>query len=172
MSTAPTKLKIRYYGEPVLRKRAGALKSVGEHERSILDQMLELMRLAGGVGLAAPQVGISRQMLVVDVGEGGVCLVNPRILKKSGSDVREEGCLSLPGVYILVKRAKKILVSTINENNERVSFWATDLLARAIQHEMDHLRGRLIVDYAGLLQKLKLRKQLSALKKNKDHELF
>lgn len=172
MSIVPTKLKIRYYGDAVLRKRAKPFKNVGDHDRSVLSEMTELMRLSGGIGLAAPQVGINKQMLVVDVGEGSVCLINPRILKKVGSEVKEEGCLSLPGVYVLVKRARKIFVSTLNENNEKISFWASDLLARAIQHEMDHLRGRLIIDYTGLAQKLKLRKQLNALKKNKDHELF
>lgn len=160
----PIKLKIRYYGDPVLSKRAKPLKTVTDEDRAVLDEMVEVMRLAGGVGLAAPQVGLSKQMLIVDVGEGVVCLINPRITKKFGSEVKEEGCLSIPGVYVGVRRAERIMVHALNEKNKKISFSATDLFSRAIQHETDHLRGRLITDYASVYQRLKLRKQLKALK--------
>ncbi len=160
MSTPQTPLKIRYYGDPVLRKRAKQVKSLTDKDREVLREMNELMRLYGGVGLAATQVGITKQFLLVDVGEGLLILVNPKITKKSGSDVREEGCLSLPGIYVKVKRANKITVEAFNEKNEKISLPACDILARALQHEMDHLNGRMIIDYANFVEKLRLKKKL------------
>ena len=129
-------------------------------------QMEEIMRLSGGIGLAAPQVGLNRQMIIVDVGQGLVVLANPRILKKWGSAVLEEGCLSLPGIYVRVKRAKKIRVCGFNEKNEKVVLMAEDIFARALQHEIDHLRAKLIFDHANFFEKLKLKKKLKALKLN------
>jgi peptide deformylase len=145
---------------------------VADQERLLLGEMAELMRLAGGVGLAAPQVGINKQLLLVDIGSGPVVLFNPRIIKRKGSSVMEEGCLSLPGIYVNVRRARHITVNGSNELNENVSISASDLLARALQHEMDHLRGKLIIDYAGIVQKLKLRKKLKDLKRRVKDELF
>ena len=170
MSILPTRLRIRTYGDPALRKRAKPVKVVGDQERTILSEMAELMRLSGGIGLAAPQVGLSKQMVVVDVGCGPVILINPRIVKKSGSQKLEEGCLSLPGVYVNVRRAKKIVVNGSNEQNEKVSLPASDLLARALQHEIDHLRGKLIIDYANLIQRIRLRKRLKNLQRTGSYE--
>lgn len=164
MSILPIKLKIRFYGDPSLRRTSKPVKEVTDKERGILSEMCELMRLSGGVGLAAPQVGINRQIIMVDVGEGLVTLVNPRIIKKSGSMTMEEGCLSLPGIYVRVKRAKKITVAGLNELNEEVAITASDIFARALQHEIDHLMGKLIIDYAGLMQKMSLRKKLKSIK--------
>ena len=127
-------------------------------------QMEEIMRFSGGIGLAAPQVGSNKQLIIVDVGEGPLVLANPRILKKWGSGVMEEGCLSLPGIYVKVRRAKKIKVSGLNEKNEKVVLTASDILARVLQHEIDHLRGRLIFDYANFFEKMRLKKKLRALK--------
>lgn len=172
MSIPQTKLKIKYYGDPSLRRRAQPLRAVTDKDRTTLEEMAELMRLFGGIGLAAPQVGISKQMLVVDVGHGVFSLINPRITKKSGAQKREEGCLSLPGVYVKVKRPQRVTITGINERNEKVYFSACDLLARALQHEIDHLRGRLIIDYTNLLQRIKLRKQLKTLQERCSHELF
>jgi len=146
-----------------LRRRSKPVSKVADAERSILEQMAELMRLSGGVGLAAPQVGINKQMVMVDVGNGLVTLINPRILKKTGFEVMEEGCLSLPGVYVKVRRPRKIVVSGYNEQNEKITLNACDLFARALQHEIDHLRGRLIIDYANLFAKMRLRKKLKSL---------
>ena len=160
MLTPQTKLRIRYYGDPSLRKRSQPVKEASDAERAILSEMADLMRISGGVGLAAPQVGINKQMLIVDVGDGLVTLINPRISKKSGSVAMEEGCLSIPGIFVRVKRARKIVVHGYNEQNEKVSITAKDLLARALQHEIDHLRGRLIIDYANFFQKIRLRKKL------------
>ncbi|HAJ56749.1 MAG TPA: peptide deformylase [Candidatus Omnitrophica bacterium] len=160
-----TKLKLRFYGDPVLRRRSAAVAEVTDKERDILNEMAEVMRISGGIGLAAPQVGINKQMVLVDVGQGPVILINPRIIKRSGSSSLEEGCLSLPGVYVKVKRAKTVQVSGLNEKNQKIKICAYDLLARALQHEIDHLRGRLIIDHAGFLQKIKLRKKLRSLDK-------
>lgn len=160
MSIAQIKLKLRFYGDPVLRRRARPVALVGEKELALLAGMEEMMRSSGGIGLAAPQVGVSKQVVLVDVGDGPVALFNPRIEKKSGADTMEEGCLSLPGVTVRVRRPKRVQVSAVNERNEKISLWASGLLARAIQHEMDHLRGRMIIDYANFLNKISLRKEL------------
>jgi len=125
--------------------------------------MQELMKLSGGVGLAAPQVGINRQMVLVDIGQGPVMLINPKIMKKSGTEVMEEGCLSLPGIYVSVKRAKSIVVNALNLDNEKTVIKASGLLARVMQHEIDHLRGKMIIDYAGVITKMKLKKRLKKL---------
>ena len=163
MSTLPIKLRIRTYGDPSLRRRAIPVKAVTDRERAVFKEMGELMRLQGGIGLAAPQVGLCKQMILIDIGSGEVMLVNPKIVKRSGSEAFEEGCLSLPGVYVKVKRAKKVTVTGINEENEKVTICAEELFARALQHEIDHLRGRLIIDYASLLRRISLRKKLKNL---------
>ena len=169
MSHAPTRLKIRYYGDPLLRRRARLIHGISDTDREVFQEMAEVMRCGGGIGLAAPQVGIDRQFLTIDIGQGLLVLVNPRIVKKSGSAVMEEGCLSLPGVYVKVKRAKKVTVDAFNEFFEKISISASDLLARALQHEIDHLRGRLILDYANVFEKFRLKKKLRAYMKRDGH---
>jgi len=155
-----TKLKIRVYGDPCLRKKSKPVKEVGPAERMLMAAMVETMHGHKGVGLAAPQVGINQRIMVVDIGEGPVTIINPRILKRKGRDVMEEGCLSLPGVLVEVKRAKEIRVKYIDEYNQTVERSCSDLLARVIQHETDHLNGKLIIDYPSLKERFKLRKQL------------
>lgn len=167
-----TKLKLRFYGDPVLRKPAKPVTEVTDKEREALAEMSDLMHLAGGVGLAAPQVGINKQMVLVDVGTGPFALINPRITKKSGREAKEEGCLSLPGVYVRVKRARRITVSGLNEQNEKVSISAYDLLARALQHEIDHLKGKLIIDYASFIQRIRLKRRLKTLQKELENGLL
>jgi peptide deformylase len=125
-----------------------------------LSKMARLMYEASGVGLAAPQVGIQEAMIVVDIGKGLYKLINPTILKKEGVQAMEEGCLSVPGVTVKVKRAKKILIRALDEDGREVSFDAQDFLACACQHEMDHLLGKLILDYAPLWKRLALKKKL------------
>jgi peptide deformylase len=164
MSMVQTKLKLRFYGDSSLRKRSRPLMKVTDEDRVILREMVDLMKISGGVGLAAPQVGINKQMLVADVGDGVVILINPRIRKKSGAEVFLEGCLSLPGISVKVKRAKKIVVTGLNEQNQKCSITASDLLACTLQHEIDHLRGRLIIDHVNFLARLELKKKLKELK--------
>jgi peptide deformylase len=139
---------------PILRKKVQEVKKVGAEERSILDDMAETMYLKSGVGLAAIQVGIQKSLIVADVGDGLMKFINPVIIKKEGSESQEEGCLSVPETCVNVKRAKKIVMEYLDEKGEPASISAQGLLARVLQHEVDHLTGRLIVDYMSPLKKL------------------
>ncbi len=160
-----TALEIRVYGDSVLRRKAALVKSVTADCRDTLSQMAITMYEGGGVGLAAPQVGISQQMIVVDIGTGLYKLVNPRIIKRQGTQVTQEGCLSVPGICINVKRARKIWLKAIDADGKFVDIQAEDLLACVFQHEIDHLKGKMIVDYAKLFDKVKIKKKLDALER-------
>ncbi|MFC1709744.1 peptide deformylase [Candidatus Omnitrophota bacterium] len=160
-----TELKIHIYGDKALRKKSKPVKSVGKEEKALIDKMVEIMYLNGGIGLAAPQVGINKQLIIIDIGKGLFKIFNPKIKKKQGSAVREEGCLSFPGVSVKVKRPKRIFVEGINELNKRIDFWADDLFSVALQHEIDHLKGKLIVDYANFVKKIAIRKKFKKLRK-------
>jgi peptide deformylase len=118
-----------------------------------------------GIGLAGPQVGINEQLIVVDIGTGLYKLVNPRITKKQGRQSLSEGCLSIPGICIKVKRANKILVRALDEEGVKQDIEAEGLLACVLQHEIDHLKGRIIIDYASIIEKFKIKKTLKELKK-------
>ena len=168
----PIKLKLRFYGESVLRRKARCVTTVTDKERAISSEMAEIMHLAGGIGLAAPQVGINKQIIVIDIGEGPCVFINPKITKRLGCEVKEEGCLSLPGVFVRVRRAKKITVCFLNEHNEEVSVVVDNLLARVVQHEMDHLKGKLLIDYVGFFKKLKLKKMIKKYLKQKKNEIL
>ncbi|MCX5678187.1 MAG: peptide deformylase [Candidatus Omnitrophica bacterium] len=154
-------LKIRKFPESILRKKAAKVGKVTEDERSILSEMADVMYLSQGVGLAAVQVGIDKQLAVIDIGEGLIKLVNPVIVKKDGIEAQEEGCLSCPGLTVKIKRAKKVVVNFLNENGDFIELKAEGLLARAVQHELDHLLGKLIIDYLSPVKKLLARKKLS-----------
>ncbi len=160
-----TRLEIRLLGESVLRKKSRPVKKITPAYSDILSRMAQLMYANSGVGLAAPQVGINEAMIVVDIGSGLYKLINPRIVKKEGQQIIEEGCLSIPGVCIKVKRAKKVLLQAQDESANAVKIEAEDLLACVFQHEIDHLKGKLIVDYASLLEKLKIKRKLAQIKK-------
>jgi len=167
-----TSLRIRLYGDPVLRKKAVKVKEVTDSHREILKKMAQLMYEASGIGLAAPQVGISESMIAVDCGSGLYKLINPKAVKKEGRQVLQEGCLSVPGVCIKVKRARKVLVKAQDEYGNHVEIEAEDLLACVLQHEIEHLKGKLIVDYASFFEKLKMADKLKELKKrSKDERL-
>lgn len=157
--------RIYIYGEPILRKETQPVERVGQEERRIFDDMLKLMRQANGIGLAANQAGIDKQMCVVCIEDKVFKLANPKIIKKKGSEIYEEGCLSLPGVTVRVKRARWITCRALNENNEQIEFEAVELLARAMQHELDHLTGKLIIDYAGPWEKIAIKEKIKALKR-------
>lgn len=147
-------LKIVKFPGDILKRRALKVASVGDEERRILAEMTKTMYLNGGVGLAAVQVGIDKQMAVVDIGKGLIKMVNPVIVKSEGSETAEEGCLSVPDTSVKVKRSKKITVQYLNEFGEISQFTAEGLLARAIQHEIDHLSGKLIIDYLNPLKRI------------------
>ena len=147
-------LEIVKFPKNILRKCVSKVDSIGDEEKNILADMAKTMYLNGGVGLAANQVGIDKQLAVIDVGKGLIKMANPVIVKKDGVEVNEEGCLSVPNAAIKVKRAKKVVVSFLDEKGQTAQIEADGLLARAIQHELDHLSGKLIIDYLSPLKKL------------------
>jgi peptide deformylase len=142
------RLKIRLYGDACLRGKCEKVVQVESAERMLIEAMLETMRVEKGIGLAAPQVGVNRQLFVTNAGGGYMVFVNPKIIRRSGKAIMEEGCLSIPGVHIYVRRPEKIWVRFMDENNHIHERQYGDLMARVIQHETDHLHGKLIVDYA------------------------
>ena len=135
-------------GDEVLRKKCRPVGEVTERIQTLVDDMIETMHDANGVGLAAPQVGVMRRIFVVDIGEGPIVLINPEIIEMSGEQTGEEGCLSLPGKAGTVTRANYVKIKGLDrEGNEQV-YEGTELLARAFQHENDHLGGILYIDKA------------------------
>jgi peptide deformylase len=140
-------LPVRLYGDPVLRRRAAPVGEVTPRVQSLLADMIETMYDQVGIGLAAPQVGIGLRMLVLDEGKGieGVYL-DPVIVEQGGTVVGEEGCLSLPGIFADVERAEWVVVDARDRQGVAFRRRATGLLARAIQHEIDHLDGILFID--------------------------
>ena len=156
--------RIYIIGEPILRKQTLAVEKITQAEREFFDEMLKVMRRANGIGLAANQVGIDKQMCVIALEDKVWKLANPRIIKKKGQEVFEEGCLSIPGVTVKVKRAREITCQALDENSRLIEFEAGDLLSRAIQHEVDHLMGKLIIDYASVWQKVALKEKIKQLK--------
>jgi peptide deformylase len=140
-------LQIRELGDPVLRTKTKAVEEVTDKTRRMLDNMADTMYDASGVGLAAPQVGVSKDMVVIDIGEGLISLINPEIVDSSEEvAVEEEGCLSIPGKNGNVARSRKVVVKALNKEGEAVEIEAEGLLARALQHEIDHLDGILFID--------------------------
>ena len=155
--------RIRKYGEPILRKQCVRVDSIGPREREVFDRIARTMYEAQGIGLAAPQVGIDRQLIVVDVGGGLIKLVDPLIILREDKNNIEEGCLSIPGVTIKVKRAMRVLVQGLNEEGRTIKIEGEGLLAHALQHEIDHLSGILIIDYASSQEKDSFRSELREL---------
>lgn len=140
---------IRINGDEVLRKRSKEVTEITDRTLKLIKDMAETMYDADGVGLAAPQVGILQRIFVIDVydGEGLRVFINPEILEVKGSQVGEEGCLSVPGEVADIERPNYVKVKAINEKGEEFVLEATELLARAVLHENDHLDGKLYVDY-------------------------
>ena len=140
---------IRKYGDDVLRKECREVEEIDKRLLVLIKDMLETMYDADGVGLAAPQVGILKRIFVVDAmdGAGSRVFINPEILEKSGEQTDEEGCLSLPGRHKPVKRANKIKIKALDVNGNEFVLDAEEFLARAIQHEYDHLEGVLFIDH-------------------------
>jgi len=156
-------LEIKIYPDPVLRKKAKLVEKVGDSERKLAYDMIEKMRSASGVGLAAPQIGIPRRIIVAeDVDGGALTLINPKITKKKGRVSFCEGCLSLPGISSDVVRPESITVEALNLDGGLLKINAQGLLARIIQHEIDHLDGILFIDRVGFLKRKKIIKQFGA----------
>lgn len=134
--------EIRKYDDPALYKVCRPVEKFDERLGELLDDMAETMYQANGVGLAAPQVGILRRVVVIDVGDGIIELVNPRILRTAGSETTSEGCLSFPGEYGLVKRPTEVEIEAEDRHGKTFRMTGHDLLARAFCHETDHLDGK------------------------------
>lgn len=148
-------LNIRIYPDDILREECAAVKTLTALEVEILDQMVFSMHHFGGIGLAAPQVGILKRLIVADIGDGPIKLVNPQVVKVKDRDIMREGCLSVPKVQADVERALEIAVRGLNEKGENIELKIKGLLARVIQHEIDHLDGKLIIDYLDLSEGIK-----------------
>ena len=140
-------LQIRIYPDPILRKKCREIAGVGDEEKKFLDDMAETMRANHGVGLAGPQVGILQRIIVLDAGESLLKMVNPKILSKEGGSRLEEGCLSVIDKTVNIKRAEEISVSFVDETGKECVEMFSGLTARVIQHEIEHLDGKLIIDY-------------------------
>lgn len=157
------KLRILEYPDPRLRTKAQLVETVDDEIRKLAGDLLETMYAAPGIGLAATQVDVHKRLLVVDVSDDRsqpFCLINPEIMEKDGVEVMEEGCLSVPGIYEKVERADHIKVRALNTDGESFEMEAEGLLAVCIQHEMDHLEGKLFVDYLSELKRQRIRKRL------------
>lgn len=141
------KLTIRTDEDPVLRQKAKEITTISRRIRNLAKDMLNSMYQANGVGLAAPQVGISERLVVIDIGEGPLILVNPEIVEKSGKDRDTEGCLSFPGRSEYITRAAKAKAVALDLKGRPISVEGSGLLARALQHEIDHLDGVLFIDH-------------------------
>lgn len=139
---------IRQYGDPVLRARARAIRKINAGVRELSERMTDAMYAANGVGLAAPQIGEARRMVVIDVGSGVTTLINPRLVSSEGTAVDTEGCLSVRGLVGEVRRAESVRVRAVGLDGKEFTLEGEGLLARALQHELDHLDGVLFVDRA------------------------
>jgi len=159
---------MRIYGDPVLRQKAAPVTEFGAALEALAADMRETMKAYDGVGLAGNQIGVAQRILVVDVPAGEseraeYTLVNPVIQRRSGSETAEEGCLSIPGIYADVARSAAVHVTAKDVHGAPLEFDAEGYLARAIQHEIDHLDGILFVDRLSLLKRQFLRRSLDAL---------
>lgn len=140
--------KVVLNGDPVLRRISRPVKEVNDSIRKLLDNMAETMYYSHGVGLAAPQVGINKRVIVVDVGDGLYKMVNPEVVSSSGIQDGPEGCLSVPNIIGNVKRSEHVKVKALDENGEEMVIEALGFKARAFQHEIDHLNGIIFTDKA------------------------
>ncbi|MEI6332929.1 MAG: peptide deformylase [Methylococcaceae bacterium] len=161
-------LTILEFPDERLRKKAALVKTVDDKIKKLVDDMLQTMYDSHGVGLAATQVDVHQRVIVIDVSEekdDPIFLINPEIIEKDGVKESEEGCLSVPGFFEKVKRAEHIRVKALNRDGQSFEFEARDLLAVCVQHEMDHLNGKLFVDYISSLKRQRIKKKLEKIHK-------
>lgn len=164
-------LRIYKYGEEVLRENAEKIEKVDDSVKNLINKMKRIMIEKNGVGLAAPQVGKSIQLIIVDptVGEDPkefLPLINPEIIESEGEETGEEGCLSVPGILLEIKRSKTIKLKALDINGKEFTKEYSDFKARIIQHEIDHLKGTLIIDKISPLKRQLVKKDIKKLKKN------
>jgi peptide deformylase len=146
-------LEIHVLGSPVLRAETKPVTAVSDDLRRLVDDMFETMHAAQGIGLAAPQVGRLERVAVIEVDKERLVLINPEIVSESGTERAEEGCLSIPDIYGDVERAAQVTLRALDIDGNPYERDATNLLARAIQHEIDHLHGKLFIDYLSFLKR-------------------
>lgn len=163
-------LQILEFPDPRLRTRAQPVTQVDASLRTLIDDMFETMYAAPGIGLAATQVNVAKRLLVIDINERRDCplvLINPDVVAREGVEETEEGCLSVPGVFDKVTRAGKILVRALDRDGKPIELEADGLLAVCIQHEIDHLDGKLFVDYLSELKRTRIRKKIEKERKER-----
>ncbi|MGC3981597.1 MAG: peptide deformylase [Steroidobacteraceae bacterium] len=156
-------LTILEFPDPRLRTKAVPVTQVDDNLRRLIDDMIETMYAANGVGLAATQVNVHQRLVVIDVSEernAPRAFINPQIVAREGVEVSEEGCLSVPGAYEQVERADRVTVKALDRDGKEFTLEADGLLAVCIQHELDHLEGKLFVDYLSDLKRTRIRKKL------------
>jgi peptide deformylase len=156
-------LDILHYPDKRLRTVAKPVEKVDASIKKLVDDMFETMYLAPGIGLAATQVNVHQQVIVIDISEEKnqpLCLINPEIIAEEGTESCDEGCLSVPEIYETVERSEKVTVKALDQNGDEYTLQADELLAVCIQHEMDHLKGKLFVDYLSPLKQQRIKKRL------------
>ena len=162
-------LPILHFPDPRLRTVAEPVATVDDAVRRLIDDMFETMYEAPGVGLAAPQVNVSKRLIVIDISRersAPLCLVNPRIVSRAETSHIEEGCLSVPGIYEMIERAGRITVEALDRDGRPFTTEAEGLLGVCIQHEIDHLDGILFVDYLTELKRQRIRKKMEKLRRH------
>ena len=150
-------LDVKKYPEKILREKCQAVEKITEREIELFENMLFTMRHLSGIGLAGPQVDINQRLIVADIGEGPIKLADPQVIGIKGKDKMEEGCLSVPGALVRIERPQELIITGLNEEGKYVEIKAKGLLARVLLHEIDHLNGKLILDYMNFLQRIKFK---------------
>ncbi len=160
-------LDIHVFGDPGLRQETQTVTEVTDELRRLVDDMFETMHAAKGIGLAAPQVGRLERIAVLDVHEGKpFAIVNPEIVHEEGAEKGEEGCLSIPEIYGDVERSQRVTVRALDRDGKEVEIAGDDLLARCLQHEIDHLHGKLFIDYLSFLKRRSALAKWDSMKKD------
>ena len=161
-------LSVLEFPDPRLRTVAKEVTEVDAKIKGLVDDLFTTMYEEHGVGLAATQVNVHKRVIVIDISEdkkSPICLINPQLIEKNGVEESDEGCLSVPGIFEPVKRAEKIKVSALNQQGKKIELEADGLLAICIQHEIDHLQGKLFVDYLSPLKRQRIKKKMLKLQK-------
>ena len=164
---------VRIYPDPILRKRAAPIKNIDGKIKEIVDRMVDTMYANKGIGLAAPQIGILNQIIVMGLGKDWRALINPEIVEGEGESVMEEGCLSLPNIEVPVKRMEKVFIRAWNLDGEEVSLELSNFSGRVYQHEIDHLRGILIIHHISRLRReLLIKRMIKDLKRSQERTVL
>jgi len=157
-------LEIKKYPDPILRKKCQEVKEITPEIKKLIEDMIETMEKNNGVGLAAPQVGVLKRVIVAETENGPIGLVNPKVLRQSKEvEIMEEGCLSFPKLWLKIKRWKGVEIEALDGNGKKIK--AEELLARILQHEIDHLDSILFIDRISFWQRLKIRNKLKKFEK-------